>query len=112
MIDFNIAPGAPVQSNDVDLILQQISILFDTNPKEVLGQSDFGSQYDNYLYKLRISNSVLEQQVLSDLYSLELFGFEPHVTVHLLQGTEQDIALIEIVLIRNDETYRQIYKIS
>lgn len=41
MIDFNIEHGYPILNNDADLILQQIEILFDTTPGEVLGSVDF-----------------------------------------------------------------------
>ena len=68
MIDFNIKSGSGVVNNDIDLILQQIDILFDTNRGEVLGDEYFGTQYDKYLYKLRISNEGLQSEVLSDLY--------------------------------------------
>jgi len=112
MIDFNLNEGSPVVNKDISLILQQIDILFDTTPKELLDNTDFGTQYDKFLYKLKLSNESIKQQVLSDLYSLELFGFQPDVEVYLLQGTEQDIALIDITLTRNDETYHQIYKIT
>lgn len=112
MIDFNIDEGSPIKTDDVDLILQQIDILFDTNPKEVLGYEEFGTRYDEYLYRLNLSNADIQQRVLSDLMSLNLFGFNPHVEVHLLQGTEQDIALIEITLTRDEETYQRIYKIA
>ena len=112
MIDFNLDSGSAVKSDDAALILQQIDLLFDTKPKELLGEPDYGSTYDEYLYKLKISNSALQYQVESDLHDLELFDFVPTVEVHLLQGTEQDIALIDIVLTRDEETYRRIYKIS
>lgn len=112
MVDFNIDNGHPIKTDDVDLILQQIDILFDTNPRELLGYDEFGTQYDTYLYKLNLSNVDIQQRVLSDIKSLNLFDFEPHVEVHLLQGTEQDIALIEITLTRDEETYQRIYKIS
>lgn len=111
MIDFNLNEGSPIQNKDIDLILQQIELLFDTIPDEVLGE-DFGSQYDLYLYKLRLSNSDLKNQVLSDIYSLNLFGFTPEVEVYLLQGTEQDIALIQITLSRELEKYEKIYRIT
>lgn len=112
MIDFNIDKGEPLKNNDIRLILQQIDILFDTTPREVFGDENFGTKYDTYLYKLHISNSSLQHEVLSDLHSLELFGFVPNVEVYLLQGSEQDIALIEITLTREDENYQRIYKIS
>lgn len=112
MIDFNLDPGVPIKNNDVSLLLQQIDILFDTTPKEVLGFENFGTKYDYYLYQLKLNNSDIQQEVLDDLNSLNLLGFTPNVEVYLLQGTEQDIALIEITLTRDDENYQRIYKIS
>lgn len=112
MIDFNLDAGSPTKNGEVALILQQIDILFDTTPKDVLGHEDFGTRYDDYLYKLDISQEALRQAVLNDIESLNLFDFVPTVEVHLLQGTEQDIALVEIVLTRDDEHYEKVYKIE
>lgn len=112
MIDYSINKNKSFINNDIELIKQQIDILFDTTPGEVLGQETFGTQYDKYLYNLKISNEGLRSEVLSDLNSLELFGFHPEVDVYLLQGTEQDIALIDIKLSRDGEKYEKIYKIS
>lgn len=111
MIDFNIHKGAPVKNGDIDLILQQVDLLFDTHPREVLGDEEFGSKYDEYLYRLNLSAEAIKQTVLSDLYSLELFDFTPSVEVYLLQGTERDIILIDINLRRDNESYNRSYKI-
>jgi hypothetical protein len=112
MIDFNIDIGSPVKNNDIELVLQQIDILFDTVPTEVLGFDDYGSEYDRYLYNLQISSDSLKDKVYSDINSLQLFGFTPTVEVYLMQGTEQDIAVVQIVLNRYDESYEKIYKIT
>ena len=112
MIDFNIKSGSGVINSDLDIILQQIDLLFDTNRGEVLGDEAFGTQYDKYLYKLNISNEGLRSEVLSDLNKIELFGFIPNVEVFMLQGTEQDIAIINIQLSRDREIYEKTYKIS
>lgn len=112
MIDFNINNGNAVVINDIELVLQQIDLLFDTSPREVFENSNFGSRYDHYLYKLNLSNNELRRLVVSDLDSLDLCGFDYEVNVHLLQGTEQDIALIEIILTKENEKYERIYKIS
>lgn len=112
MVDLNLSGGNPVLKNDISLVLQQIDILFDTNPTEVLGDESWGTKYHEYLYKLNISNEGLKQTVLSDLNSLNLLGFVPQVEVYLLQGTEQDIALVDIVLTRESESYNRTYKIS
>ena len=112
MIDFCLDDNSVIINDDVSLIVQQIDILFDTKPRELLGFSDYGTKYDTYLYNLQLSNEFLKRTVLADINSLNLFGFRPDVEVHLLQGTEQDIALIEINLIRDEEHYQRIYKIS
>lgn len=112
MIDFNLDAGSPTKNGDVALILQQIDILFDTTQKDVLGYETFGTKYDEYLYKLDISQEGLRQTILSDIESLYLFDFTPSVEVHLLQGTERDIALVEIILVRDGEKYEKVYKIE
>lgn len=111
MIDFDLYNN-PIQNDDISLVMQQIDILFDTKPKEVLGEERFGTNYEKYLFDLKVSNDAIKYSVLSDLNSLDLLGFDPYVDVILLQGTEHDIALVEITLTRDDEHYQQIYKIN
>ena len=55
MVDFNITPGDAVITSDIDIVLQQVDILFDTNPREVLGDEEYGSSYDEYLYTYKNS---------------------------------------------------------
>lgn len=112
MIDFNINKGEPITFKDIDFVIQQIDLLFDTNIKDVLGDEEFGSQYDKYLYELNVSNSSLEAKVMSDLMSLDLLGFTPGVKVYFLEGTERDIAMIDITLSKDYENYNRTYKIS
>ena len=111
MIDFDLK-GAPILNNDISLVLQQIDILFDTIPTEVLGDVNYGTKYHKFLFDLNISNEYIKHTVLSDLNSLELLGFAPNVEVHLLQGTEHDIVLVEIELVRDEEYYQKVYKIN
>jgi hypothetical protein len=112
MVDFNIHSGASVLSNDKDLVLQQIDLLFDTRCKDVLGYEEYGSTYDKYLYTLKVDNESLRNKVLSDLYSINLQGFTPEVSVYFLEGSERDIAIIDITLTKNYETYNKTYKIQ
>lgn len=112
MVDFNLSPGNPVVADDVALVLQQIDILFDTYNGEVISDINFGTDYERCLYDLQLSNAGLEEKVNSDLSKLDLRGFQREVHVYLLQGSEQDIALIDIILKRNNEKYNKTYKIS
>lgn len=112
MIDFNLENNdKQILNNDIELILQQIDLLFDTNQGEVLGDPTFGSKYDKYLWDLKLTDTELAQVVRNDLNTLELFGFTYDVNVLLLQGTENDIAIIKIILTRDDEQYEKLYKI-
>lgn len=112
MIDFNIKNDEVLIKSDVNILLQQIDILFDTTPGEVLGYEEYGTKYDYYLYDLNLSADSIKQAILSDINSLNLLGFTPDVEVLLLQGTEQDIAIINITLTKNDEMYNKSYKIT
>lgn len=113
MVDFNLDDdGGPMISNDIDIVLQQIDILFDTVPRDMIDDADFGTRYDEYLYQLKVSNEGLRSTIIDDICSIDLRGFMPDVKVYFLQGTEQDIALIDITLTRNSERYEKTYKIS
>ena len=54
MKDFHLNKGVPILDRNIDLLLQQIDMLFDTNPREVLGDLTYGTRYDKYLYNLNI----------------------------------------------------------
>lgn len=98
MIDFNLHEGAETISDPADYVLQQIEILFDTTPGDLLGDTSYGTNYAHYLYELKLSEDQLQEVVLSDLYNIDLCGYEPLVEVYLTQGTERDIALINMTL--------------
>lgn len=112
MIDFSADTSNAVKWADRDILLQEIDLLFDTTPGEVLGQESFGTRYDRFLYNLSITNEGVRQQVLSDLSKIDLRGYEPEVDVLLMEGTEHDIAFIRISLTREGETFNRTYRLS
>ena len=114
MVDFCLykKSGTPTTNLEVDLLIQQIDLLFDTTPTEVLGDEYFGTKYDYYLYDVKLSAENLKQIVKSDISGLNLMGWTFDVEVYLLQGTEQDIAVIQITFMKGTETVQKTYKIS
>ena len=48
MIDFNLDYDNVVKYDEVDLILQQVDILFDTSRGEVLGDVSYGTNYSDF----------------------------------------------------------------
>jgi hypothetical protein len=115
MIDFSISnklTDEPLVSNNLLCVLQQIDLLFETEPGDVLGDNNFGTNYDKYLYTLGVGNSALENKILEDLGTLDMCGFKPSVTVTLLEGTVRDIALIDITLSGSYNEYSKTYVIK
>jgi len=111
MIDFNLNTDSVVISTDEELITQQLDILFDTKPGDVLGQSEYGTRYDKFLYDLTISNDAIRQKVTDDINELQLFGYKPTVNVYLLHGTQNDILLLDIHMSRGDYSFEKTYKV-
>lgn len=114
MVDFCLYKkgGCATLNSEVDLIIQQVDILFDTTPTEVLGDENFGTRYDRYLYDMRLSADNLKTIIKQDINELNLMGWDFDVDVYLLQGTEQDIAIIDISFYKGIETIQKTYKIS
>lgn len=115
MIDFSISNKLTddiVINNDLICVLQQIDILFNTDLDDVLGDPNFGTNYDKYLYTLGVSNESLEYKISNDLLKLNLCGFTPTVTVKIVEGTERDIAIIDITLSKNYEDFNKTYIIK
>ena len=115
MIDFSLSNKLTddvIISNDLLCVLQQIDLLFDTDVNDVLGDSGFGTNYDKYLYTVGMSNYALETKILNDLYTLDLCGFTPSVSVKIVEGTVRDIAFIDITLSGTYEEFNKTYIIQ
>lgn len=112
MIDLSLDTENNIKTSDIDIVIQQIDLLFDTYPTEVLGEENFGTRYDKFLYNLSVSSEAIRSSVLQDLQSLDLMGFVPDVQVYLFEGTQNDILVINIGLTRDEITYQKTYNIS
>ena len=113
MVDFCSTPGAVVLDDEVDLIIQQIDILFDTREGEVLGERDFGVRFDTYLWNPNIGSGMIESEVKSYIErNVELFGWDVSVKVEFLLGTEHDILLMQVSFHKDSDVYSKLYKVS
>lgn len=113
MIDFCSVPGAVILDNDVDLIIQQIEMLFDTRCGDVLGDYDFGTRFDTYLFNPNIGNHMVENEVTNYIeQNVELFGWQVSVQVEFLAGTQHDIMLMKVIFSKDSESYSKLYKVS
>ena len=112
MVDFNLNPGDPLINEEIDCIKQQIAILFSTKPGDLIGDIQYGCDYETYLYDLKLTSYELSERMMEDLYTMDLLGWYPEVDTKLLQGTERDIAVINVDLTKGNEKVSQIYKVE
>lgn len=113
MIDFCNTTDASYLEHDVDLVIQELDMLLDTDNGEVLGDYEYGNDFYKFLYELRTSAEYIRGYVTARITSLtNLHGFTLDVRVTIHQGTENDIIIIYINLSKNGEVWEKIYNIS
>jgi hypothetical protein len=84
--------------NDLDVLLGQIRMLLFTKPGEVVSRINFGIDLESQIFSLNVSNSALENLILSQIYdncpNAELY--EVTVKVSFFYGVSRDVCLIDI----------------
>ena len=113
MIDFCLTKDAVLLQQDVDLVLQQIDMLLDTSPKEVLGDPSYGSDYERFIWDLTASEGAIDRYVINNITNnVDLLGFQLNVVSEIYYGTQNDIILIVIELSKDGYTYKKVYNIG
>ena len=112
MVDFSINTDNVILTGDVDLVLQQLDLLFDTNTNEVFAE-DYGTWYEEFLYDLNISNNYISEYTKNMIEThVNLMGFAVNVNTQICAGTEHDIILVTVELKRDYNQYSKTYKLS
>lgn len=112
MKDFCLNDNKVFVSDEVESLLQQIDVLFDTNPTEVFGE-EYGSRFYDFLWDMNASANDISEYTKTVIYKyVKLNGWTLDVTTDIIQGTLNDIILIHIQLSKYDETYEKIYRVD
>lgn len=113
MKDFCLTTDATTLDHNIDNVIQQIDMLFDTDPNEVLGDSYYGSDYRKFLFDPLISNTTIENYARNNIISnCELFDYSLDVKCDIFLGTQNDIILLTVTLRNGSEQYEKIYNIQ
>ena len=113
MIDFCTTNDEVYLDSELDLIIQQIEMLFSTTPTDVIGVPQYGSAFEKYIYDLSYSTNEIKryaENLLSN--NVEFFGNDFSVDASILHGEYNDIILLEVNIYVNEHTYQKIYKIE
>ncbi len=115
--DFNIRQkneaqysDAPVITNELELFLQEIDVLFSTDEFEVLGNEGLGMSLEKFLGKWGLGNNQIKSFVIKKIqencYMNEVFNWS--VDVAFQQGQISDIMLLDVVI--KDQSNTKILK--
>lgn len=113
MQDFGIIPEqGPIAYMDDECIMQQIDILFDTTPGDLMGAIEYGTDYEKLLYELQLSADQLNEILEYDLEQIDMLDHSYSVDCRLMQGTERDIALMSIDVFGFGEKQNKVFRIE
>lgn len=112
MKDFCVEKNKVFLNDEVDLILQQIDLLFDTHENEVLGENT-GSNFEDFLWDLTVSAEDISRYT-EDLImtNVNLMGWNIDVHTDLMLGTQNDIILITIKIYNNVASFEKTYTVE
>lgn len=112
MKDFCLTNNSVFISDEIESIIQQIDVLFDTQKDEVYGE-DYGSKFYDLLWDMSISANDVSDYTESVIYgSVDLRGWRVNVSTDIIQGTINDIFLVKVILSKYDEKIEKIYRIE
>lgn len=91
----------------VDLALQELDILFNTEPTEMLGDPNYGVFFEQFLWDLNPRSSELKEYITKKIedntYYVKQFDYE--VTVTENDGTENSENIVGDILYDSNATY-------
>ena len=98
--DPNYLEGQLEMDDTLELFKQQIESCLFTPKTSVLGDTDFGSSLDEYVWSFRTSASALKNIINLQIqtYCSMSTGFPYSIDVQFFNGTIRDIAQIDIII--------------
>ena len=113
MVDF-CADEEDIQlTEELDLIIQQIDMLFATTPMDVIGCPGYGSAYERFIWDFSYPTSEIKRYCENQLNQyVEFFGNKHDVNVSILHGEVNDIILLEVNIYVKGHQYQKIYKVE
>lgn len=113
MVDLCNTTDAVLLDQNIDIVLQQIEMLFDTHPGDVIGDYKFGADFEEYLFNTAMGNQMVADKISSLIAShVDLLGWDVHVDVEFMAGTLHDIMVLKVSIYKDNEVYSKIYKVT
>ena len=90
--------------NPLDCALQEVDMILNTENTELLGDPQYGTDFEQFLWTLTHSVTSIEEYIKEKLTANSLFinKFKLYVHCDFLEGTYRSIYHVKIVLVDND----------
>lgn len=96
MIDFGLHNDIAVINDTFQEAIQEIDILFSTHNTELLGDVNYGTNFEQFLWEMVPSESQLEAYIENKINSCTLFAalYKHTIQVESLQDTSENIYVV------------------
>lgn len=103
-----------IVNNYLDLALQELDILFNTRPTELLGQPTYGINFEQFLWTLTPSSDTLEryikEKITMNTFYLSKMNFT--INVDFIRDLAEVIYVVKISISDNSNTINREYIIK
>lgn len=98
MIDISLNDDIFINT-ELDAAIQELDMLFNTENTELIGDTTYGTLWEDFLWQLTPSINELKQYISNKLAGTYfLSSFNPQVEVEFENGTERSIYYVKIIL--------------
>lgn len=113
ILDMRYLDDVPTINDTMSYVCQQIAMLFDTRKGDVLGNYTFGTDYEDFIWDMTLPASAIAAQINDDIaQNVDLAGCTYSVKADIINGTENDIILVQIDLMYEGQMQTVAYSIG
>lgn len=97
-----------IEDRKIEIVIQKLENILFTNKGEVLGDEDFGSNLEYYLWSTSVPVSRMQADIQEqiDKYIPELnTNYEYELSLDIYEGTYRDILYVNIKIIDNNYNF-------
>ena len=96
MIDFAI-DSRIFLNNEFDIAIQELDILFNTENTELIGNPNFGTNFEQFLWQLHPSENDLKRYINEKISStMFLSKYIININVNVVKGDQRNIYIVEL----------------
>lgn len=95
-----------IQTEIEDAAIQELDILFGTEETELIGDYEYGTNFEQFLWKLKPSIGEVNQYIKDKIIAYTLFCRQLNISVNTTveMGTLRDIYVVNISITSNGKT--------